>query len=193
MNFQGLHRTIQFSISSLTLGKRQKHNISQIFAFANRFLKFFRFFFKTGSFKISRSAKFSVLYQPRCIVAFDAQQKHNISSFRNFASEILKIFENFVVFQGKFRKIKGKNRGWTGVLVVGRVRQVGQVGQVGRAGWYAECQSTTIKHRRLAYWSTRGRTCRTCRTSRTGWLVCRVPLDNNKTSRFARAENTVNR
>ena len=198
MNFQGLHRTIQFSISSLALGKRQKHNISQIFAFANRFLKFFRFFFKTGSFKISRSAKFSVLYQPRCIVAFDAQQKHNISSFRNFASVILKFFEKFVGFQGKLRKIKGKNRGWTGVLVVGQVRQVGQVGQV---NWYAMCQSPTIKpagllarkHRRLAYWSTRGRTCRTCRTSRTGWLVCRVPLDNNKTSRFARAENTVNR
>ncbi len=83
-----------------------------------------------------------MLYQPRCIVAFDAQQKHNISSFRNFASEILKIFEKFVGFQGKFRKIKGKNWVWTGVLVVGRVRQVGQIGQV---NWYAMCQSTTIK------------------------------------------------
>ena len=28
---------------------------------------------------------------------------------------------------------------------VGQVRQVGRVGQVGQAGWYAECQSTTIK------------------------------------------------
>ena len=35
----------------------------------------------------------------------------------------------------------------------------------------------------MEYWSTRGRTCRTCRTSRTGGVVCRVPLDNNKTSR----------
>ena len=137
-----------------------------------------------------------MLYQPRCIVAFDAQQKHNISSFRNFASVILKFFEKFVGFQGKLRKIKGKNRGWTGVLVVGQVRQVGQVGQV---NWYAMCQSPTIKpagllarkHRRLAYWSTRSRTGRTCRTSRTGGLVCRVPIANKKNSRVARAENTA--
>ena len=134
MNFQGLHRTIQFSISSLALGKRQKHNISQIFCFANHFLNFFSIFFKTESFK-PRSAKFSgiyisltasslstrnrniiyhrffvlqivfetffkffqndqqkllCLYQPRCITVFGAQQRHNISSFRNFASDILK-------------------------------------------------------------------------------------------------------
>ena len=44
-----------------------------------------------------------MLYQPRCIVAFDAQQKHNISSFFNFASVILKIFRFF--FQtGKLSK-----------------------------------------------------------------------------------------
>ena len=96
MNFQGLHRTIQFSISSLTRGEWQRLNISQIFCFANRFLKFFRFFFKTGSFSISRSAKFSALYQPRCIVAFDAQQKHNISSIFIFASAILKFFRFFL-------------------------------------------------------------------------------------------------
>ena len=92
MNFQGLHRTIQFSISSLALGKRQKHNISQIFYFANRFLNFFRFFSKPKFFKNLRSAKFRVLYQPRCVVVFDAQQKHNISHFFNFANRFLKIF-----------------------------------------------------------------------------------------------------
>ena len=96
MNFQGLHRTIQFSISSLALGKRQKHNISHFFDFANRFLKFFRFFSKPNFFKNLRSAKFCVLYQPRCIVVFDAQQKHNISHFFNFASELLKFFRFFI-------------------------------------------------------------------------------------------------
>ena len=112
MNFQGLHRTIQFSISSLALGKRQKHNISHFFNFANRFLNFFRFFSKPEVFKISRSAKFSVLYQPRCIVAFDAQQKHNISSFLNFANHFLNFFRFFCRkrrFFGVFRrKIVGK-------------------------------------------------------------------------------------
>ena len=39
--------------------------------------------------------------------------------------------------------------------------------------------------------STRSRTGRTCRTSRTGGLVCNVPIDNNKTSRIARAKNTA--
>ena len=95
MNFQGLHRTIQFSISSFALGKRQKHNISHFFNFANRFLKFFRFFFKTEVFQNLRSAKFCVLYQPRCVVVFDAQQKHNISHFFNFANRFLNFFRFF--------------------------------------------------------------------------------------------------
>ena len=95
MNFQGLHRTIQFSISSLTLGKRQKHNISHFFNFANHFLKFFRFFQNRKFSKFGRFAKVCVLYQPRCTVVFDAQQKHNISHFFNFANRFLKFFRFF--------------------------------------------------------------------------------------------------
>ena len=142
MNFQGLHRTIQFSISSLALGKRQKHNISQIFYFANRFLNFFRFFSKPKFFnftirKISGfyislaassfstrnrniiyhrffvlQATFKTFFQnffkhlaetrvfisARCCTVFGAQQRHNISSFRNFASDVLK---KIAFFRGK--------------------------------------------------------------------------------------------
>ena len=37
-----------------------------------------------------------MIYQPRCFVVFDAQQKHNISQFFNFASELLKFFRFFI-------------------------------------------------------------------------------------------------
>ena len=49
-----------------------------------------------------------MIYKPRCIVAFDAQQKHNISSFFNFASVILKIFRFFRVFLEKSGVIGGQ-------------------------------------------------------------------------------------
>ena len=94
MNFQGLHRTIQFSISSLALGKRQKHNISRIFCFANRFLNFFRFFFKTESFKL-RSAKFSGIYISLAASPFSARNR-NIIYHRFFVLQI--VFETFFKF-----------------------------------------------------------------------------------------------
>ena len=97
MNFQGLHRTIQFSISSLALGKRQKHNISHFFDFANRFLIFFRFFSKPNFFKNLRSAKFCVLYQPRCVVV--STRNRNIIYHTFLTLQI--VFENFFDFFSK--------------------------------------------------------------------------------------------
>ena len=47
------------------------------------------------------------LYQPRCTVVFDAQQKHNISSFWNFANRFLKkiaFFSKNSTFSAIFRE-----------------------------------------------------------------------------------------
>ena len=95
MNFQGLHRTIQFSISSLTSGERQRLNISHFSNFANRFLNFFSIFFKPKTHS-GRPAKSFCVYQPRCVgSAQDAQQKHNISHFFNFANRFRNFFDFF--------------------------------------------------------------------------------------------------
>ena len=94
MNFQGLHRTIQFSISSLALGKRQKHNISQIFYFANRFLKFFRFFSKPKFFNFT-IRKISGFYISLAASSFSTRNR-NIIYHSFFVLQI--VFETFFKF-----------------------------------------------------------------------------------------------
>ena len=94
MNFQGLHRTIQFSISSLALGKQQKHNISQIFYFANRFLNFFRFFSKPKFFNFT-IRKISGFYISLAASSFSTRNR-NIIYHRFFVLQI--VFETFFKF-----------------------------------------------------------------------------------------------
>ena len=69
---------------------------------------FFDFFSNRKFFKNCDPQNFSVLYQPRCIVAFDAQQEHNISSNFFFASAILNFFSIFSGFSGEIRGNRGK-------------------------------------------------------------------------------------
>ena len=94
MNFQGLHRTIQFSISSLALGKRQKHNISQIFYFANRFLNFFSIFSKPKFFNFT-IRKISGFYISLAASSFSTRNR-NIIYHRFFVLQI--VFETFFNF-----------------------------------------------------------------------------------------------
>ena len=49
-----------------------------------------------------------MIYQPRCSVGFDAQQKHNISHYFYFASGVLNFFRFFRVFLEKSGGIGGK-------------------------------------------------------------------------------------
>ena len=45
-----------------------------------------------------------MIYQPRCLVVFDAQQKHNISHFLNFASSFFEISSFFWGSSLRFKK-----------------------------------------------------------------------------------------
>ena len=110
MNFQGLHRTIQFSISSLALGKRQKHNISRIFVFANRFLNFFDFFQNRSFSKFHDPQNFSVLYQPAASSLSTRNRNiiyHRFGTLQIIFEKFLKNLWFFVVF----RRIYGENAG----------------------------------------------------------------------------------
>ena len=101
VNFQGLHRTIQFSISSLTSGEWHRLNISHFFNFASGFLKIFEIFY----FSVFKRAQKFLWSISLAASSFSTRNRNII--YHSFLT-LQAIFWNFFDFlfsTGRFQKV----------------------------------------------------------------------------------------